>query len=89
MAFFATPHHGGHGVSVGDLAGKICRVVLGGSRNDIMEALRKDSTFAGGINADFTHRSGYLRVLNFIETQKISRQFGLVNSPFYNHSIRG
>lgn len=61
---------------------KICRVVSGDVRNNIMEALRKDSMFASDINKDFARRARALdlRVLNFIETLPIARHIGLVSS---------
>lgn len=75
VAFFATPHNGGNGVTFGDVLVKICRAVTGNVRNDIVEALRKDSNIAGHINRDFTHRAQGLRVLNFVETKRVLKPF--------------
>jgi hypothetical protein len=66
---------------------KICRVVSGGVRNNIMEALRTDSMFAGDINKDFARRAKALglRVLNFIENLPIVWHVGLVSVLFGLH----
>lgn len=81
VVFFATPHRGGHLATLGDRMANICRVVSGDVRNNIMEALRADSMFAGDINKDFARRAKALelRVLNFIENLPIARHVGLVS----------
>lgn len=75
VAFFATPHNGGNGVSIGDVFVKICRAVTGNARNDIMEALRRDSHIAGHIHRDFARRAQDLRILSFVETKPMSKPF--------------
>jgi len=75
VAFFATPHNGGNGVTFGDVLVRICRAVTGNARNDIMEALRRDSNIASHINRDFARRARGLRVLNFIETKPMAKPF--------------
>jgi triacylglycerol esterase/lipase EstA (alpha/beta hydrolase family) len=82
VIFFATPHRGGHGATLGDHMAKICRALSGDVRNNILEALRKDSMFASDINKDFARRARALefRVLNFIENLPIAKQIGLVSS---------
>jgi triacylglycerol esterase/lipase EstA (alpha/beta hydrolase family) len=82
VVFFGTPHRGGHGATLGDHMAKICRAVSGDVRNNIMEALRKDSMFASDINKDFARRARALdlRVLNFIENLPIARHIGLVSA---------
>lgn len=84
VVFFGTPHRGGHLATLGDQMAKICRAVSGDVRNNIMEALRTDSMFAGDINKDFARRAKALelRVLNFIETLPIVRHIGLVSLLF-------
>lgn len=81
VVFFGTPHRGGNLATLGDLMARICRVVSGDVRNNIMEALRTDSMFAGDINKDFARRAMALelRVLNFIENLPITRHAGLVS----------
>ncbi|KAF7509591.1 hypothetical protein GJ744_007629 [Endocarpon pusillum] len=80
VIFFGTPHRGGHHATLGDRMAKICRVVTGNVRNNIMEALREDSMFASDINKDFARRAAALdlRVVNFIEELPIARHLGLV-----------
>lgn len=87
VVFFGTPHRGGHGATLGARMAKICRVVSGDVRNNIVEALRTDSMFAGDINKDFARRAKALelRVLNFIETLPILRHVGLVSVLFGLH----
>jgi protein SERAC1 len=84
VIFFGTPHRGGHHATLGDRMAKICRVVTGDVRNNIVEALRKDSMFASDINKDFARRAAALdlRVVNFIESLPIARHLGLVSLFF-------
>lgn len=84
VVFFGTPHRGGHLAKLGDRMAKICRVVTGNQRNNIMEALRKDSTFASDINKDFARRAAalQLRIVNFIENLPIARNLDLVSLLF-------
>lgn len=81
VVFFGTPHRGGNFATLGDRMAKICRVVSGDVRNNIMEALRTDSMFAGDINKDFARRAMALelRVLNFIENLPMTKHAGLVS----------
>ncbi len=87
VVFFGTPHRGGRHATLGDHMAKICRVMSGGVRNNIMEALRTDSMFAGDINKDFARRAKALglRVLNFIENLPYARHVGLVSLFFGLH----
>lgn len=87
VVFFGTPHRGGHLATLGDRMAKICRAVSGNVRNDIMEALRTDSMFAGDLNKDFARRAKALelRVLNFIENLPIASHAGLVSILFEFH----
>jgi triacylglycerol esterase/lipase EstA (alpha/beta hydrolase family) len=84
VVFFGTPHRGGRGATLGDHMAKICRAVGGDVRNNIMEALRRDSMFASDINKDFARRARALnlRVLNFIENLPITRHIGLVSDAW-------
>jgi hypothetical protein len=84
VVFFGTPHRGGQGATLGDHIAKICRVVSGDVRNNIMETLRRDSMLASDINKDFARRARVLdlRVLNFIENLPIARHIGLVSSAW-------
>lgn len=85
VIFFATPHRGGHLATFGDQLAHVARAVCGDARNDIMEALRKDSMFAGDVQKDFARRAHalHLRVLNFTESLPIVKHFGLVSYAFH------
>jgi protein SERAC1 len=87
VVFFGTPHRGGHLATLGDHMARVCRVLSGNVRNNIMEALRRDSMFAGDINKDFARRAIALelRVLNIIENLPIARHVGLVSVLFDLH----
>jgi hypothetical protein len=84
VIFFGTPHRGGHLATLSDHMARVCRVVSGNVRNNIMETLRRDSMFAGYINKDFARRAQALemRLLNFIENLPIDRYIGLVSVLF-------
>lgn len=83
VIFFGTPHHGGHGATRGDRVATIVRALSGDVRNNILEALRKDSMFAEDINRDFKRRANALglRVLTFMESLPIAKHIGLVSAP--------
>lgn len=83
VVFFGTPHRGGHGAKLGDSIVHIVQALTGDVRNDIMEALRKDSFLTGQLDKNFARRAKNLRVVNFMENLRITdlpvaRHFGLV-----------
>lgn len=83
IAFFGTPHRGGHGAQLGDNIVRVLQALTGNVRNDIMENLRKDSFLSNHLQLNFARRARHMRVVNFIETQPISdlpvlKHFGLV-----------
>ena len=88
VVFFGTPHRGSPHATLGDHMAKICRVVSGNVRNNIVEALRTDSMFAGDINKDFARRAKALelRVLNFIESLP-DRLVGFVSVFVWTSSV--
>ena len=45
LVFFAVPHQGGHGATLGAIAKNIVLSVNGDSRNDLVESLKKNSLF--------------------------------------------
>ena len=83
VIFFGTPHRGGHKATFGDRLAKVVRALSGDVRNNIVEALRKDSMFAEDIDKDFVRRARALnlRVVSFIESLPIARHIGLVSAP--------
>ena len=77
IAFFGTPHRGGHGAKLGDTIVHVLQTFTGNVRNDIMESLRKDSFISNHLQQNFARRAKNLRVVNFIETLPISEIPGL------------
>jgi hypothetical protein len=43
LVFFATPHQGGNGASLGDVVAKIVNAAPGKPNNDLLDALKKNS----------------------------------------------
>ena len=78
VAFFGTPHSGGHGAILGDSIARVFRALSGSVRNDIMEWLRTDSFLANHLEINFARRAKNMRVVSFMESLPISRHFGLV-----------
>jgi tetratricopeptide (TPR) repeat protein len=78
VAFFGTPHAGGHGARLGDCIARVFRALSGSVRNDILEWLRTDSFLATHLEHNFARRAKKMRVISFMESLPISRHFGLV-----------
>lgn len=78
VAFFGTPHDGGHGARLGDSIVRVLHAFTGNVRNDIMEWLRTDSFLSNHLAENFVRRAKNLRVVSFMENLPISRHFGLV-----------
>ncbi|KAH0613051.1 uncharacterized protein H6S33_009431 [Morchella sextelata] len=70
LVFFGTPHRGGNGASLGQVAANIITAVSGADRNDILRSLSSDSILTKNSNDDFRHQSERYRVLTFYETRK-------------------
>lgn len=86
VAFFGTPHTGGHGARLGDSIVRIVQSLTGDVRNDIFEWLRTDSFLSSHLAINFARRARNLRVVSFQENLPISdrpftRHFGLVVPP--------
>ena len=75
MAFFATPHKGGNGASLGDRVANVVTFLSGNLRNDILKMLNKDSKHLANLTADFAHQTEDYRFLTVAET------LGLVKAP--------
>jgi tetratricopeptide (TPR) repeat protein len=78
IAFFGTPHSGGHGARLGDSIVRVLHAVTGNVRNDIMEWLRSDSFLSNHLAENFVRRAKNMRIVSFMENLPISRHFGLV-----------
>lgn len=78
IAFFGTPHSGGHGARLGDNIVRVLHAVTGNVRNDIMEWLRTDSFLSNHLAENFARRAKNMRVVSFMENLPISKHYGLV-----------
>lgn len=84
IAFFGTPHGGGHGARLGDGIIRVLRALTGNVRNDIMESLRKDSFLSNHLQLNFARRAKGMRIINFMETLPVTeipglKHYGLVS----------
>lgn len=68
IAFFGTPHRGGDGARLGDIATGVARIWLRNPTNTFMGALKKHSAFADDLANDFWHQLEEYHILNFYET---------------------
>ncbi|KAI1149277.1 hypothetical protein F4825DRAFT_464274 [Nemania diffusa] len=81
LVFFATPHRGGNGAAVGDIATKIARGVLLNPGNTFMEALKRNSIFAETLIDDFRQQLEDYPVLSFYETRPMGK-LGIVSYTY-------
>jgi tetratricopeptide (TPR) repeat protein len=81
IAFFGTPHRGGHGARLGDSIVRVLHAITGNVRNDILEWLRTDSFLSNHLAENFARRARNMRVVSFMENLPISKHFGLVVPP--------
>jgi hypothetical protein len=75
LVFFATPHRGGNGASLGDRAASIVTFFTGNLRNNILELLNKSSKHLADLTADFSHQYEDYHFLTISET------LGLMKAP--------
>ena len=68
IAFLGTPHRGGNGAAIGQIAANVARIMWGGPANSFMKALQKDSSAADDLAEDFRRLLPNLRILSFYET---------------------
>ncbi len=78
IAFFGTPHQGGNGAKLGQIAATIAGAFLRNPKNTFLEALKKDSLFANDLIKDFRHQLEDYYVLSFHETLPY-KKLGLVS----------
>lgn len=84
FAFFATPHRGGHGAELGQVAAGFVRRLGMNPRTGIIEALRKDSHVAPEINNDFVDGQDNYRICSFYECRPMPPFGALVIRTRYN-----
>ena len=73
IVFFATPHRGGNGATIGQVAANVARIVTGSDRNDLVKSLQKNSPFLAHLTADFKHISDDYSYLSIVESRGIFR----------------
>ena len=78
IPFFGTPHRGGNGAKLGDIAAGVARALLQNLTNTFMGALKKQSVLADNLANDFRHQLEDYRIINFYETLPF-KKLGLVS----------
>lgn len=73
VVLFWTPHRGGNGATLGQLAANIVRLFTGGDRNELVKSLQKDSLFLAHLTADFKHMYEDFDYLSIVETRGMLR----------------
>jgi hypothetical protein len=88
IAFFGTPHQGGNNATLGKVMSNVARAVLRTPKNNFLEALQKDSTFADTLSQNFRHLLEDYYILSFYETREF-KKLGLVSCrfSFLNHYL--
>ncbi|KAL9634164.1 MAG: hypothetical protein Q9204_003107 [Flavoplaca sp. TL-2023a] len=69
LVFFAVPHQGGHGASLGKIAKNIVTTLNGSSRNDLIESLCANSFFQENQATFFRHQLEDYQIVSICETK--------------------
>jgi len=82
LVFFAVPHQGGHGATLGAIAKNIIVSLTGESRNDLLESLRQNSLFQENQANLFKHQLEDYHIVSIFEDQptKFTKFFGRATS---------
>ncbi|OTA69235.1 hypothetical protein K449DRAFT_305367, partial [Hypoxylon sp. EC38] len=80
IAFFGTPHRGGHHARIGDVVAKVARSISGGPSNNFMNALKEGSCFLDIVSDDFRQLLEDFQILTFYETRPLGR-LGIIVDP--------
>lgn len=73
IVFFGTPHRGGNGATLGQIAVNIVGFFTGSGRNDLVKSLQKNSPFLAHLTADFKHVYEDFNYLSIVETRGMLR----------------
>lgn len=73
IVFFAVPHRGGNGTTIGDVVASAMSYLSGGGRNDLIKSLKKSSKLLAYLSADFGHQYEDYHFLSVIESQPLFR----------------
>jgi hypothetical protein len=71
IVFFAVPHRGGNGTTIGDVVASAVSYLSGGGRNDLIKSLSKSSKPMAYLSADFGHQYEDYQFLSIIESQPL------------------
>jgi hypothetical protein len=74
ITFFATPHKGGNGASLGERAANIIKFFTGNLRNDILKLLNGHSKHLANLTADFAHQYEDYQFLTVSETLGLAKK---------------
>lgn len=69
LVFFAVPHQGGHGTSLGKIARNIVTSLTGDGRNNLVESLSTNSMFQESQALFFKHQLEDYQVVSICETK--------------------
>lgn len=73
IVFFATPHRGGNGTTLGEVAGRAAAFLTGSGRNDLVKSLKKKSKYLAQLSADFSHQYEDYQFLTVVESRPLFR----------------
>ena len=88
LVFFAVPHQGGHGASLGTIAKNLVLSLTGTAKNDIVESLKSNSLFQENQAAFFKHQLEDYQIVSIYEnkptelTRFLGKTTSLVNILF-------
>ena len=71
VVFFATPHRGGNGATLGEVAANACSFISGSARNELVKSLKKKSKSLAQLSADFAHQYEDYQFLSVIESRPL------------------
>jgi hypothetical protein len=93
LVFFAVPHQGGHGATLGAIAKNIVVSLTGDSRNDLVESLRQNSLFQENQANLFKHQLEDFHIVSIFEDrndeihQIFGKSYQLGGVPIQRHII--
>lgn len=73
LVFFATPHRGGNGTTLGQIAVNAATFFSGNIRNNLVESLKKSSKYLTQLSADFSHQYEDYDYISIVETRALMR----------------
>jgi len=88
LVFFAVPHRGGHGASLGTIAKNIVVSLTGEGQNNLVESLKQNSFFQESQAALFKHQLEDYHIVSVIEDRptKFTKFLGKATSIARNDS---